>query len=522
MTKTRKKDRLTLEKLILKGYFPEELPPVFTTKEFSKKLDILSGFSTSHNSEPAIFSIPKKINGRRKIMIPNPSHYLNISKIIIKNQEEILKISQSKNSSSEPVINNSDEERRAFGTKENYAQFLWKCFELSHGMSYEIVTDISRFYPTIYTHTIPWVMHGKFEAKKDQMSEKLIGSKIDKAMRTMQSNQTIGVPTGPDISNIIAEMICSTIDKSIIKIYPKLRFRRYRDDFRFYTETKVEAEEILRFFDSILDEFLLEKNEEKTNIKNEIPLTIEAEWVPNIRQFIIRDGIKEEKEDLTSLYSLVLRYSRQFPNAGVIKYSFIKFASKTVNRENIRLLITLLFRLIEDNTSNMKELATILIQYKGKIPKNTLKKEIDVLLKKHIMKENSFETLWLLWISKVFEIKIKKSYANKIISGKDSLSIILILDLKNSKLVSKNISTKKLSKNLTSVDFGTEWWLLKHEAGLKKWLKLGEIKNDGFFKKLKSEKISFYDTNAITIKNNDKIKSSLKGLIMSFGGSSFY
>ncbi|MCV5837901.1 RNA-directed DNA polymerase, partial [Escherichia coli] len=72
-------------------------------------------------------------------------------------------------------------------------------------------TDISRFYHSIYTHSIAWTYHTKDISKRNR-SNSLFGNVLDKHSQDSQDGQTIGLPIGPDTSLIIAESLLSNID----------------------------------------------------------------------------------------------------------------------------------------------------------------------------------------------------------------------------------------------------------------------------------------------------------------------
>jgi hypothetical protein len=102
---------------------------------------------------------------------------------------------------------------------------------------YVIQTDISRFYQSIYTHSIPWALHGKAAAKANR-SRRLIGNTLDKLVREGQDRQTIGVPIGPDTSLIIAEIILSSVDEALKRKRLKNGLR-YIDDYDFGFQTQI-------------------------------------------------------------------------------------------------------------------------------------------------------------------------------------------------------------------------------------------------------------------------------------------
>jgi len=101
------------------------------------------------------------------------------------------------------------------------------------GKTIEIKVDISKFYPTIYTHTIAWALLGKEKAKfyfkqKDNLAALIAdgdsdaelykyAESLDNAIRACQERQSIGIPIGPDSSHILAEAVACSFLLPILK-----------------------------------------------------------------------------------------------------------------------------------------------------------------------------------------------------------------------------------------------------------------------------------------------------------------
>ena len=81
----------------------------------------------------------------------------------------------------------------------------------SVGTRYLLKTDIARFYPSIYTHSVPSALHGKAAARADK-KYKLLGNRIDLWLRETQDKQTGGIPIGPDTSFLIGEILGTALD----------------------------------------------------------------------------------------------------------------------------------------------------------------------------------------------------------------------------------------------------------------------------------------------------------------------
>ena len=91
---------------------------------------------------------------------------------------------------------------------ENFEQ---KQIELAIDFKNVVHTDISNCYPSIYTHAIPWALHGKTFAKKHQKTSHL-GNKIDSTIQDMQNGQTNGIPQGSTLMDLLAELVLGYVD----------------------------------------------------------------------------------------------------------------------------------------------------------------------------------------------------------------------------------------------------------------------------------------------------------------------
>lgn len=100
-------------------------------------------------------------------------------------------------------------------------------------------TDITQFYPSIYTHTIPWVFMGKKSAKISRNTG--FSNKLDTLIRSGQDGESKGIPIGNTISRIIAEAYLMKIDQEL----EKYKFHRFSDDYRFYFNDVNKGDEIL-------------------------------------------------------------------------------------------------------------------------------------------------------------------------------------------------------------------------------------------------------------------------------------
>ena len=211
---------------------------------------------------------------RRKLSIPNPTNFFILSSFIVQHRKELYKLARkSKFSLTSP---GSQAKPRAINPRSTLDAGPLERARLRSNSRFILKADISRFYPSIYSHSIPWAIHTKPVAKANHSSV-LIGNALDQLIRNSQDGQTIGLPIGPDPSLLISEIILSAVDEKI-KSNGDLKGFRYIDDYEFGFKTFAEAENILGVLQEELNLFELSLNPRKTAIFK-LPIRIEKSWV---------------------------------------------------------------------------------------------------------------------------------------------------------------------------------------------------------------------------------------------------
>lgn len=136
--------------------------------------------------------------------------------------------------------------------------------------------DISKCFDSIYTHSLPWAVLGK-QATKDNLnsSKKTFSGRFDRLLQDMNLGETNGIVIGPEFSRVFAEIILQNVDielqKRLLK-KDKLRHKvdyeifRYVDDFFIFHNSPDHADVIEAHLSSILREFKLNLNSQKTGI----------------------------------------------------------------------------------------------------------------------------------------------------------------------------------------------------------------------------------------------------------------
>jgi hypothetical protein len=258
--------------LIRKGYFPENLPPAFFSDAMAGTFGHIGGGDWWSNStstvRPATYNASKRGLARRTFSVVHPATIHDLAKFSAARwQESCAFFGQTTYSLSSPQ--HTEHGDRAIAISSHNELETTKLSRLSQ---YRFIakTDISRFYHSIYTHSIPWAFHGKAAAKLDrsQNSENVFFNRADYILRCGQDGQTIGIPVGPDTSRIIAETVATAIDIEFRNRCDVQDFGliRHVDDVWIGANTHADAERALWRYREAIREFELDINESKTRI----------------------------------------------------------------------------------------------------------------------------------------------------------------------------------------------------------------------------------------------------------------
>ena len=546
---------MNLTKILEKGYFPKELPPPFTTKPFGqksryivKKWDeyvtqlmiplpseasnrqaksrykpILNKYAISKLIE---FSISKGQYSRRKLEIPHPQAYFYLCREIVNNWK-LLKTVYKLSPYSESKLYSENANKRSIRTKSiSWKRFRNKLTEISFDYKVQLKLDITNFYPTIYTHSIPWSILGKedskyyFEIKNidsnsfetltltDQKARNYkIADKIDTLVRNCNDKQSVGLPISPDSSFILSEMVSSRIDQELKIELEGMDYKcvRYYDDYYFYTNSISDADTILKKTQKILYEYKLEVNENKVEIK-QLPYFHSDLWNLEVHNYNFKEQYARDIQEIEYYFSLIFKLveENRENSSWIISYSLTRFeyGNVQIKLDQIGIFISLLLKTLYLDTSNIDQIFKIIYNYKIFIDQNELRKIkilLDKLIKEHIALNHSFEIAWCLWFYKSFDINCSIEILQSILDSEDQISILIALDIINNHGINKRKLDFTLVNNKISTDnLYNKQWLMCYEIEKKEWLDvtLNNIDDHAFFKILKNHNVYFYNEQA--------------------------
>src|SRR5690606_19835942 len=223
--------------LVEYGYFPESyvLPPCFSVvlrprrprlfnklsgKKGGKKLNL-----TAH--QPVHVHFPKSDLADRRFSIIHPELHNDIAYHIARNWKSIVDALVPDDSAvtcySFPVPIDTKHPGRDGGLRsgrmiyEILAMTEDDIASVAYQYSHIVRADIKSFYPSIYTHSIAWALLTKAFVRKgkSRWNAGLLGNRLDKLFQYSNDERTTGIPLGPVVSDIVAEIIAAAVDRRL-------------------------------------------------------------------------------------------------------------------------------------------------------------------------------------------------------------------------------------------------------------------------------------------------------------------
>jgi hypothetical protein len=487
------------EDLIEKGYLPKEIPAPFSSATFA---EITPALVETVDSFPikkslcAYHSIPRIQPNRRLLGIPNPLHQLKLALVIDRNWadlEEYMKLSPFSLTRLEYDPNSEQALKKAGDFDEAGTQRLLR----STSARFVLKADLSRFYHSLYTHSIAWALHGKDEAKANQHDENLLGNQLDKAIRNTQDRQSLGIPVGPVTSDLLSELLGTALDLELKKKHSNLQGLRYVDDYYLFFKTRSEAEEALADLHSIANYYAVELNPLKTKI-SELPESVQPTWKAELRESNIRND--KERDDLVTFLSRAYELAAKHPGNNVLKYAVKHSAGFTISKENWSIYESFLLGSLIADPVLAPTLAPLLVKYRDEgydLDQDKLTATLTEVVSFHAKFKQGFEVAWALRICKLFEIALRDEVWLDVAAMDDSIVALLSLDLKHAGFADA-LNPQLWSSYMKAEHLYSENWLVAYEALVKGWLDSVDgsdyVAEDDFFSILTAADVKFYDT----------------------------
>ena len=421
-----------LSALLQHNFFPtqkkakEEMPPIFTSVAFTPDVasKLIAGKPRKVDGYQGYDAVEYKLtrfNGvSRSCSIPHPTAYAHLSMCIHEHWDKLEFIAKNKISGIRPR-EHSDGRLIIMDYEKSFEKTKWK-LSSAFGRRFMVHTDISNYFPSVYSHAIPWAAVGFDYAKKHKPPKHKTEwfNQLDEKVRWLKRGETQGVAIGPATSNVVSEVILARVDETL---RDKFVYTRFIDDYTAYCETEEKAQEFVRRLAEELAKYKLLLNIRKTEVVP-LPHALAADWVAELSLALPR-STEVSAPDAINYLNLAVRLAQQTPDGSVLKYALKSLVSRKLgfmaDVDVLRYALTLSF-----HHPVLLPLLEILFDSTMFSSIFLYASELQQLALEHARLRRSDATAWALYYLNKYSVAVEAACADEILASRDCVSLLLL------------------------------------------------------------------------------------------------
>ena len=460
-----------LAALLQHNYFPlqteqkEELPPILRSLSFDK--------STARQLQSSPRRSVKKTGGfqgydaveyrltrfngiPRTLSIPHPKAYAELALCIHEHWDHLNFISRNSRSLIKPRKHRDG--RLIIMNYENRTRKSSRRLAATLGKKVILQTDISNFFPSIYSHSIPWALVGLMKSKKTIQANAWYND-LDAAVRLTKRNETQGVPVGPATSNIISELILARVDE---ELECDFTYERFNDDYTVYCESEQEAQAFTISLVRELAQYKLTPNINKTKTLK-LPRALAGDdWVVQLSIALPRSDSPVMASHAINYLDLAISLARATPDGSVLKYALRALVKSNLESGARRAVIEYALNLSFYQPVLLPLIDELLRADGATWGSFRYDRELRILLREHSRLARSDAVSWLLYYFNRFSLRVPDEIASEIVDRSDCIPMLMLYLSGDISHQARVISfARKIDKdNLYELD---RYWLLLYE-----------------------------------------------------------
>lgn len=421
----------TIKSLFHRGYFAKEFPPLFSSlKAAQATVGLPNPFDDLTVPRPnlpwtsyATYSLPKAGGHRRVLQVPNPRSYLTLVQELVSGWDKIdAALSKNSLSKSRPCIL-EEGSIRAIAPGKKRSELITDRIKCGSVAKWILKFDIANFFPSIYTHSVPWGLHTRSLAGPGS-DNTLLGNRLDHALRACQLGQTNGIAVGPDTSLVLAEIVLSQLDEFIQSHTSYLAGFRYYDDFELFFGSQSSAESFLADVEARLVGIQLSINSHKTSIVA-LPIPLQPSWLSTIRRYPLSRVASKQRRDLESAFSLAFDVSSRDPASSAINYLLTRLIGASIEPSNGLLLQELMCQCVTTNPTSMSVFSRLICYLADpddgvEIDKDLIGNTLQGLIREGLLRGHSHEVVWAIWTMYALNIKLSRDLSRAMRDSQDT------------------------------------------------------------------------------------------------------
>lgn len=464
-----------LKRLLSHGFFAPELPPCFVSHDLAKyrksvadRVDELPpdrrGRPAFHSfiTEPLWFYFPRFGRDDRRHAVPNPISYLLLARTLAENYVALRTVAKRSTISASPPVfdwlGSRAIMRPNIDLRDDFRTDLSaRCEEF-------VAADIRSFFHSIYTHSIPWAIHGKEWAKRNR-DVSHFGNLIDLLCRNMQDGQTNGLPVGPDTSRLLAEVVASAVDQDL-RARITLSNRdgsRYIDDYTISSSDGARGESLIAALRQAAAVFELELNNDKTAVHStsERP---SGGWKEAVTSHLLAsfDG-----PGLQHFFYEVGRICAAHPDINVEKYALQHARLALVSATDWKRVQSVLIGAYRRNSTLVSLLVEIVLLRQVShrdVDTQNLREFIEQRVSVLSEANRSGELVWLLFLAIRLGLRLSSTRVATLFESDNAMVALLLVYARSLGLIDGTISTAYWDRSLNESGLRGSLWLYAYEA----------------------------------------------------------
>lgn len=508
-----------LKSLLAYGYLPRELPPLFCSESFIEVCnsavplpDVMTKAKPQW-TQSAQHNLARIGGLRRRLTVPNPINFFRLASIFDKNSAALMtEWQKSPYSQTVPKVST----RGPRGISDDSVDRATARAHARIGARYLLRADISQFYPSIYTHTIPWALHTKKTAKASFNDMNLAGNIIDREVQACQFGQTKGIAIGPDTSLGIAELLLAPIDRRLSEECEILGGVRFIDDIEFSFRKLADAEAALARLESVLYEYELQLNGNKTKIVG-LPEVLESKYVTELRPHIPHKNVAAPSQWL-DYFNHAFILAKEHSSEGVLRYAIAALQGATATEKCWPIVQTLLWQCIALDPGCLRFVVDVVLLHKHRVSRapdvGVAKLAIESLILSSAPVGHGSEVLWSIWASLQLGLTLSLESQTAIGEMDDSFVAVAAMLAKDRNVLVADFESALWSSWLIEGCFAQDHWLFAYESYRRGWVP----------DKVRDAKLSddlavkFLGDKGVTCINDKQVGSYLPSRLVVYGG----
>ena len=492
--------------LLARGYFPKEVPPTFSTERYATVARDLEPNGHRKWWRPVRHTIFRPGGLRRVLAIPHPQSQAALTRVVESSWGLIdAQCAKSRISLTRPVRAQAANDRSVVSV--DPSSRMLRRARLQRSARYVVTADVSQFYNSVYTHSLPWALVGKESAKQSLAQHThIIGDDIDRAIQRGQDGQTLGIPIGPDTSLIAAEIVLSAVDAALqeARVADESNALRFMDDYEMFYRNRSQAEDALLQLEGQLQRFQLNLNPLKTGV-HEVPLPLELRWRNQLLRFPFRETVEQSErsdgvrtEDLMVFFSLAYELRREYPTEPVLAYAVRRAATEATGASSWATFVDLALACAVLEPSSVRYLAPALERGHSAGLVTDLEAVASALndfIADYGALQHGNEVAWALYMLVSLHQPLSSAAESSLAAMADNASCLLLCLARDLGLCPSGADPAIALAAETDPGLAhSEDWLFAYEATRRNWYRYSQIADDPHFKQLLERDIAFFDT----------------------------